>query len=258
MRVSPRERWHVRPWEPFLTEADRQVFAESGFGGRVGFGSRPVLLVVDVNYNFCGAERLPMLESVRRWPSSCGPRGWAAVDRTVGLLSAAREAGVPVFFSTGLREGATDFDRGRWNDKSPRSREFRANPRGNDVVDELSPLPHEIVLRKGRPSAFFGTMLASYLIDLQADTLIVCGTTTSGCVRSTVTDAFSYNLRVAVVEECTFDRGEASHAMSLFDMHQKYADVVPLADVLGHLAGLPDDVFAATPLAPVGTGPARP
>jgi nicotinamidase-related amidase len=237
-------------WDRFLTEAERVVFESSGFGGAVGFGERPVLLVVDVNYNFCGEYRLPLRESVQRWPSSCGPQAWDAVERTRTLLDAARGAGVPVFFSTGMREGSTFFDRGRWNDKSVRSREHRANPRGNDVVDELAPFPHEIVVRKGRPSAFFGTMLASYLMDLGADTLVVCGTTTSGCVRATVTDAFSYNLRVAVVEECTFDRGEASHAMSLFDMHQKYADVVGLDDVLERFATHPRDCYADTLLGP--------
>jgi maleamate amidohydrolase len=236
----------MRPWDRFLTDSDRDIFDRSGFGGSVGFGARPVLLVVDVNYNFCGGHRLPLRESVDRWPSSCGPQGWDAVEHTKTLLAAAREAAVPVFFSTGLRQGATDFDRGRWNDKSPRSREHRASPRGNDVVDDLAPLPHEIVLRKGRPSAFFGTMLASYLVDLGADTLVVCGTTTSGCVRATVTDAFSLNYRVVVVEECTFDRGEASHAMSLFDMHQKYADVLPLADTLAYFAGLRRTLFADT------------
>jgi nicotinamidase-related amidase len=236
----------MRPWDRFLTESDRDIFHRSGFGGSVGFGARPVLLVVDVNYNFCGEHRLPLRESVDRWPSSCGPQAWDAVERTKTLLAAARAAAVPVFFSTGLREGSSFFDRGRWNDKSPRSREHRANPRGNDIVDELAPLPHEIVVRKGRPSAFFGTMLASYLVDLGADTLVVCGTTTSGCVRATVTDAFSLNYRVIVVEECTFDRGEASHAMSLFDMHQKYADVRSLADTVAHFAGLPRDLYANT------------
>ncbi|MDQ1661758.1 MAG: hypothetical protein QOJ68_1738 [Blastococcus sp.] len=244
----------VQPWDSFLTETDREVFTSSGFGGPVGFGRRPVLLVVDVNYNFCGEYRLPLRESIERWPSSCGPQAWDAVERTQMLLAAARDAAIPVFFSTGMREGSTFFDRGRWNDKSVRSLEHRANPRGNDVVDELAPLPHEIVLRKGRPSAFFGTMLTSYLLDLGADTLVVCGTTTSGCVRATVTDAFSYHLRVDVVRECTFDRGEASHAMSLFDMHQKYADVVGLEDVLQRFAALPRDLYADTLLRPVVGG----
>jgi maleamate amidohydrolase len=240
----------MRPWDGLLTETDREIFERAGFGGAVGFGDRPVLLVVDVNYNFCGEYRVSLQESVERWPSSCGPQAWDAVERTRPLLDAARGAGVPVFFSTGMREGSTFFDRGRWNDKSVRSSEHRANPRGNDIVDELAPLPHEIVVRKGRPSAFFGTMLASYLMDLGADTLVVCGTTTSGCVRATVTDAFSYNLRVSVVEECTFDRGEASHAMSLFDMHQKYADVISLEKVLERFAVLPRADYAETPLGP--------
>lgn len=233
----------MRVWEPFLTQDDREVFARSGFGALAGFGGRPALLVVDVNYAFCGEERVPLLEAVERWPTSCGPRAWDAVERTQVLLRAARDGSVPVFFTTGLREGSTAFDRGRWNDKSPRSRENLVLPRANDIVQELAPLPHEIVIRKGRPSAFFGTMLSSYLVDLQVDTLVLCGTTTSGCVRSTAVDAFSSGYRVTVVEECTFDRGEASHALSLFDMHQKYADVLSLDEVLERLSVVPPNLY---------------
>jgi nicotinamidase-related amidase len=231
-------------WDEFLSDQDRAVFTQAGYGTLAGFGKRPVVLVVDVNYNFCGDRPEPILESVKRWPNSCGAVAWDAVAQTQRLLQAARGAGVPVFFSTGGSWGSTDFDRGRWVDKNPRNREEQSSSNGNDVVAQIAPLPHEIVLEKGKPSAFFGTLLTSYLADLGADSLIVCGTTTSGCVRASVVDAFSYNFRVAVVEECTFDRGEASHAIGLFDMHQKYADVVTLAETIEFIEGLPDDLFA--------------
>jgi nicotinamidase-related amidase len=115
---------------------------------------------------------------------------------------------------------------------------------GSDIVKEIAPEPRDVLLRKSKPSAFFGTGLLHYLLELKVDTLLVTGTTTSGCVRATVIDAFSHNFNVAVVEECTFDRGEASHAINLFDMNAKYADVVSLQTTIDYLAGLPGDLFA--------------
>jgi nicotinamidase-related amidase len=116
---------------------------------------------------------------------------------------------------------------------------------GNTIIAPIAPRPEDIVIEKGKPSVFFGTLLSSYLVDLQADSIIACGTTTSGCVRATVIDGFSLNFRMSVVEECTFDRGQASHAINLFDMHQKYADVVPLAETLEFLRQLPRGLFDA-------------
>ena len=101
----------------------------------------------------------------------------------------------------------------------------------------------DIVIRKQKPSVFFGTTLMSYLTELHIDTLIVGGTTTSGCVRATVLDAFSFNFKVSVVEECTFDRGQVTHKINLFDMNAKYADVISLEEAEDYLAELPDNLF---------------
>ena len=111
----------------------------------------------------------------------------------------------------------------------------------------IAPQPRELVIRKHKPSAFFGTPLASFLVQLGVDSLLLAGTTTSGCVRATAVDAFSQNYRVAVVEEGCFDRGQASHALSLFDLHAKYADVVSLAETLAFVEGLPGGVFELPP-----------
>ena len=86
-------------------------------------------------------------------------------------------------------------------------------------------------------------MLAAFLTDLQADSLLICGTTTSGCVRAAVVDAFSYNYKVSVVEECTFDRGQSSHKISLFDMNEKYADIVTLAETIQFISSLQSGLF---------------
>ena len=107
----------------------------------------------------------------------------------------------------------------------------------------IAPAPRDIVVKKQKPSGFFGTNLASYLTLLGCDSIIVVGTTTSGCVRATVVDAFSLNYRVVLAEEGCFDRSEASHAVSLCDMHAKYADVVPTAEILTYFNQLPADLF---------------
>ena len=108
---------------------------------------------------------------------------------------------------------------------------------------EIAPAPQDIVIPKQKPSAFHGTPLRGYLTLLQADSLIVCGTTTSGCVRATVLDAFSDNYRVTIAEEGCFDRAQSSHAINLMDMQAKYADVRPAAEIAKHLETLPAGLF---------------
>jgi nicotinamidase-related amidase len=106
---------------------------------------------------------------------------------------------------------------------------------GNDIMDEIVPSAQDIVIRKIKPSAFYGTPLQAFLNDLGADSLVVTGTTTSGCVRASVLDAFSNNIRVVIAEEACFDRSQASHAINLCDMHAKYADVVPVDEALDYI-----------------------
>src|SRR5438477_10561579 len=107
----------------------------------------------------------------------------------------------------------------------------------------IAPGPQDIVIRKQKPSGFFGSNLAAFLTLLGGDSVIVVGTTTSGCVRATVVDAFSLNYRVTVAEEGCFDRSEASHAVSLCDMHAKYADVVPTAEIVSYIDQLATDLL---------------
>jgi nicotinamidase-related amidase len=231
-------------WDQFLTERDRAVYATAGYGATMGFGARPAVVVVDVNYDFVGHEPAPILESARIWRNSCGEEGWAGVEATVSLLTAARSRSLPIFYSTSMEKRADSLGRGLW--RSSRNGEQGGVPGfvGSDIVKEIAPESRDVLLRKSKPSAFFGTGLLHYLLELKVDTLLVTGTTTSGCVRATVIDAFSHNFNVAVVEECTFDRGEASHAINLFDMNSKYADVVSLQETVDYIKGLPTEVFA--------------
>jgi nicotinamidase-related amidase len=229
-------------WNEFLTERDKLVFEKAGFGALGGFGDRPVLVVIDVSYGFCGERPLPILESIEKWHSSCGAEAWDAVKRIAHLIEAARSKRIPVIYTTGTDASVGDeFRFGRWLDKNPASN--RHYPRFNEIVAPIAPRESDLAICKSKPSAFFGSELTSYLIDLRADTIIACGTTTSGCVRATVVDGFSFNYKMIVVADCTFDRGEASHWINLFDMHQKYADVISLEDVLEYLCTLDDDLF---------------
>ncbi len=223
-------------WDQFLTDRDKAVFAKAGYGMRQGFGNSPAVLVVDATYAFVGDRSEPILLSVEGSRTACGEEGWRAVERIRTLLGKAREARVPVIYTRGI-DRRDDDDAGRWASKNARAGEdYSADiSRSNEIVEALAPLPGDVVFAKAKPSGFFGTPLLSYLIEWEVNTLLVAGGTTSGCVRATVVDAFSYNFRVSVVEDAVFDRGQASHALSLFDMQAKYADVISASEALDYL-----------------------
>ena len=141
------------------------------------------------------------------------------------------------------------WDSGSWAWKNNRSAEDAGNKTvmsnfdGNEIMAEIAPGPRDIVIYKQKPSGFFGTNMASYLTLLGADSVIVTGTTTSGCVRATVLDAFSLNYRITLAEEGCFDRSQASHAINLCDMNAKYADVIKTDEVLAFFDTLPNGLF---------------
>ncbi len=229
-------------WDDILTERDKAVFAKAGFGARQGFGSKPALIIIDVNYNYVG-EDVPILQSIETWRSSCGEEGWAAVRSLQQLLETVRDKDVPVFYTTNPERRAMG-EHGRRAAKVARAGEDLSEraQQGTQIVAEVAPRPDlgERVIVKDKASAFFGTSLVSYLIELGVDQLVLAGTSTSGCVRATAVDACCYNLNVAVIEECVFDRGQSSHKMALFDMHTKWADVVSIDEAIGYFASLPD------------------
>jgi maleamate amidohydrolase len=214
-------------WRELVGARDQEILEAAGYGHAVGLGETPALLVVDVTYGFLGRVPLPVLEAIQTYPGAVGEAGWKAVAVIELLLAAARDAGVPVLYSAGTGE------QGRWLDKRPVHARQPAD--AYQIVDRIAPCPGETVIRKAKPSAFFGSPLAHRLTELGVDSLIVCGGTTSGCVRATVVDAFSHDHRVTVVEDAVFDRVELSHAAALLDMEHKYADVRPAAAVIAEL-----------------------
>ncbi len=237
----------ARIWDDVIPEDERGIWESAGYGRRGEFGRRPALLVVDVSYDFTGDRREPIRESQKRFHNSCGEAAWDAIEHIRTLLAEARARDVPVFYTSGP-QAATLIQRGGWLWKNARG-ETRVKSEisrriGMQIVEEIAPAPGELVIEKTKPAAFYGTPLASYLTLLGVDDLIVCGTATSGCVRATVIEAFNLNYHVQVVEECTFDRGDVTHRVNLFDMNNKYGDVLPLAEVTEYLRGLPVDTFA--------------
>lgn len=222
----------MRPWSSVVTEEEERRYEAAGFGRAGGIGKRPALLIIDVQYRTVGTKRLPYWEAIKEYPTSCGDAGWAAVDNIRPLLAEFRRLGLPVLYPH-VAPKNVDTDSGRLAEKVPSI--MGIDQKGYAFVEEIAPVKGDVLLPKKHPSAFFGTPLVSHLIDLGADTLFVTGCTTSGCVRSSVSDAFAYNFKVVVPQDCVYDRSPTAHAVNLFDMNAKYADVMPVADAIAAL-----------------------
>jgi nicotinamidase-related amidase len=223
-------------WDDVIPANEQAHYAAAGYGKRQGLGESPALLVIDMTYEFIGDRPEPVLASIKRWPHSSGEVGWRALKPIGRVIAAARVARAPIFYTRGQFDRHAS-DAGRWAGKLARGFEWPEDRRyrGDDFVHEIAPQPDDVIVRKDKPSAFFGTPLMAYLNERRIDTVLVTGCTTSGCVRGTAIDAFSYNFKVAVVEDGVFDRAETPHKVNLFDLHQKYADVMTSTDVTVYL-----------------------
>jgi nicotinamidase-related amidase len=212
----------TRIWDRFLTEQDAAHVAMVPAITKGG-GDRPAVLLIDLYRGVFGHEPEPLLQAVRTFPKACGLAAWDALPHIQRLLGEARALRVPVIHLTKLEELPS------WREGST------SMPGEFDILPEVAPVEGEVVLRKAAPSAFWGTPLAALLNELRADTVVVAGESTSGCIRATVVDAKSHRFKVIVPEECVFDRHEAAHAINLFDMNHKYADVVALDQAIAYL-----------------------
>lgn len=226
----------TNPWHGVITADDEKRYEAAGFGQPVGAGKRPALLIIDAQYRTVGMTPKPFFQSVEEeFTTSCGDSGWEALDNVAELLPVFRRNDWPVIYPHVAPKQS--FDGGRLGAKVPGI--MNIAEKGYEFVPTIAPEPGEILLPKRHPSAFFGTPLLSYLIERQIDTLVVTGATTSGCVRGTVVDGFSYNFRVLVPHDAVYDRTETVHKANLFDMAQKYADVSSTQEVLAQLAQIP-------------------
>ena len=228
-------------WDKFLTDRDKEVLSVWGKKDQDDFGLRPALLLVDVYYGSVGHERKPILESIRDWPMSCGLEGWAAVDRMVEVVAAARTNGVPLIYARGTPSFPSDPSRVIERGKSKRRVDHlppEIRKLDNEIIAEVAPRDGDIVLGKTAPSAFNGTPLLHYLRQTGIDTLIIGGESTSGCVRATVIDAQALRFKIGIIGECCYDRIEAAHWMNLFDMHQKYGEVIDVGQATAYFGSL--------------------
>lgn len=203
--------------EPMNAELD--IYKRQGFGNSSGFGARPALLIVDFQAGFADPAVLG------------GGNIAAAVECTAGLLAAFRRLGLPVAY-TRVVHADDGADAGIFCLKSPANLKLTEHAPEGQIVAKLAPRPGEYIVRKQQPSAFFGTGLQSWLTMQRVDTLIHTGCTTSGCVRASVVDGLSYNYRNVVVTDCVGDRAIGPHEANLFDMGQKYADLMRRDEVI--------------------------
>jgi len=231
-------------WDDAITERDKLVLKACGYGRGRGLGKRPALIVIDMNYNWVGDRREPVLESIKRIRHSCGEEAWDAVNVVCQLAGKARQKDIPVVYTTGYGpESNYESKRRPWKNHRHEEDQTDTFSQRMAIVKEIAPQPSDIIIQKPKPSGFFGTPLHSILNDYAVDTLLVTGGSTSGCVRATVIDAFSFNYYVAVVEDGTFDRIQLSHKANLLDMNIKYADVMKADEVARYLDNLPVGLY---------------
>jgi maleamate amidohydrolase len=210
-------------------EDARRIYEESGLGASVTLGTRPGVLVIDFSCGFTdpecalGSDLTPQVEATRR------------------VLDAARAKGLPVVFTT-IGFDASLKDGGLWLQKVPTLAALQMGGRWVEIDPRLEPHEDETVIVKKGASGFFGTNLATVLMTQGVDTVVLCGATTSGCVRATAIDLLQYGWPTLVPRECVGDRAQAPHDANLFDIGAKYADVVSVEEALGYLEGVPSAV----------------
>jgi maleamate amidohydrolase len=210
-------------------EQARDVYERARLGASLALGERPAVLVVDFSCGFTdpecalGADMSDEIEATRR------------------LLDAARAKGVAVLFTTigfepSLKDGAL------WIQKAPALADLQLGGRWVEIDPRLERREDEPVIVKKGASAFFGTNVAAILVSQGVDTVVLCGATTSGCIRATAVDLLQHGFPALVPRECVGDRAQAPHEANLFDIQAKYADVVSLEDALGYLESVPEQV----------------
>jgi maleamate amidohydrolase len=204
-----------------------QIYARAGFGASVRRGTRPAIVVVDLTNGFTDPA------------APTGADLSEVVAATGELIAAGRPGGVPVVFTTiAYTPAEADGDAVAWLAKAPGMRALREGSAAVALDPRLPVDPRDHLITKKGASAFFGTGLAALLTGLRVDTVLICGATTSGCVRASAVDAVQSGFAVLVPRQCVGDRAQGPHEANLFDIQAKYGDVIDLADALGYLTGL--------------------
>jgi maleamate amidohydrolase len=212
-------------------EEARRVYDAARLGQAVTMGESPAVLVVDFSCGFTDPE------------CALGSELSAEVEATRQLLDAARAKGLPVIFTTiGFEPSLKDG--GLWLEKAPALGDLQIGGRWVEIDPRLERREDETIVLKKGASAFFGTNLAAILVSQGIDSVVLCGATTSGCVRATAVDLLQYGFPTLVPRECVGDRAQAPHDANLFDIHAKYADVVSLEDALAYVESVRGKVGA--------------
>lgn len=216
-------------WDSLLSEHDRKVISNwprkpyrlSGLGGN------PALVVIDIQKCAVGEDR-PIYEQQDKLPSACGNFAWAAIRKLQKLIPAARAAGIPVIHTCSLTRPEVHLPR------SDASNDYSILNPLSQFQPEVAPQPEDVVIEKQGPSFFFGTPAHQILHHLGVETLLLAGTSTSGCIRAGALDAIQNMYRVNVIVDCVFDRIELSHKANLFDLWFKYCDLITADDALAY------------------------
>ena len=221
-------------WRDVVSAEDIELYKH--YQRELFVGRRPAVLAIDLyNSAYQGGPR-PVHEVAKEFPSACGEYAWNAIEPTKQLFAMARSRGFPVYYTTG--EDRPEARPNRVHATNRRSAQKGENPL--EIYEAFRPEPEDTIIYKQRASGFYGTPLVAHLTQAGVDTIIVCGESTSGCVRASVLDAYSNGFHVVLVEECVFDRALLSHKVNLFDMHHKYADVMHLDEVAERLEAFPE------------------
>jgi nicotinamidase-related amidase len=241
LEMATVDRFEDHCWSDVIPPDDMRLYAP--YARETSVGPAAAFLAIDL-YNSAyrgGPERPVDLDA--RYPNSCGVYAHRAIEPTKQLFAAARRAGLPIFYCT---------QETRPNNRPEGAVSTRLKmPLPATVADlygiyhEFMPEPTDVIITKQRASIFQGTPFLSHLNLLGIRSLIVCGESTSGCVRASAVDAYSYGFHVSIVEECTYDRAELTHKVNLFDLHHKYCDVMHLDEVVAHLDALTSSHLAS-------------
>ncbi len=219
-------------WKDVVSASDMKLY--SPYARETFVGPSAAFLAIDLyDLVYRGGPGQPV-DLDEKYPNSCGIFAHRAIEPTKRLFEAVRRAGLPVFYCT---------QDTRPNNRPAGAVSTRRPTRPATIADhgiyhEFTPRPEDVVIYKQRASIFQGTPFLSHLNLLGIRSLIVCGESTSGCVRASAVDAYSNGVHVSIVEQCTYDRAELIHKVNLFDLHHKYVDVMHLDEVVAHLDGL--------------------
>jgi nicotinamidase-related amidase len=216
----------MKDWMKVIPAEELATYSKAGFSGAGTPGARTALIVVDVTYGFTGSPGLTLEQAIKEYPTACGPASWTAMPRIARLVELFRSLHLPIVFT---RSSADDVPFAGKATKGKRN--LVVEPRFNEFPDAVKPRAGEWVLEKTKASCFFMTPLPIYLVKEKIDTLVLCGVSTSGCVRASTVDACSHGFNTFVVDDCCFDRSAFAHAANLFDMNAKYATVLSLEEL---------------------------